>query len=42
MDNAFVLISEPTPDFTCWKVTARNLSLGGGSVEAVVVCARYS
>jgi hypothetical protein len=42
LDNAFVLTSEPTVDFTGWKVTARNLSVTGGWVEAVVVCARYS
>jgi Collagen triple helix repeat (20 copies) len=42
LDNAFVIDSEPTQDFTGWKITARNLSLGGGWVEAVVVCGRYS
>lgn len=41
LDNAWVIISEPTQDFTGWTVTARTLGFGGW-VQAVVVCARYS
>jgi hypothetical protein len=40
LDNAVVLISEPTHDFTGWTITARSLT--GGWVRPVVVCAKYS